>query len=84
MGFVQMTPECVALLLKGRVARAGRYGEDPLSFAINRTVHALLDGVKDNREDRRLKLLVHLVRYCSLQHEASANTRALKDGNRGI
>lgn len=49
-----MTPECLAMLLKGRVARASRCGEDHISFAINRTVHALLDGVKDNREDRRL------------------------------
>ena len=50
----QMTPECVTLLLKGSVARARRRGQSQLSFAINKTVEALLDGAKDKTGDRRL------------------------------
>ena len=50
----RMTPECVTLLLKGSVARARLRGQSPLSFAINKTVEALLDGAMDETEDRRL------------------------------
>ena len=49
-----MTPECVSLLLQGSVARARRRGESQLSFAISKTVEALLDGAKDKTEDWRL------------------------------
>ena len=49
-----MTSECLALILKGRVARASRSRESQLSFAINNTVGVLLDGVKDKTEDQRL------------------------------
>ena len=49
-----MTPECVAFLLKGNIARAGRRGQNRLSSAINETVQALLDHAKDKTEDRRL------------------------------
>ena len=52
-----MTPECMAFLLKGNVARARRRGQNTLSFAINKTVEALLDGAKDKTEDRRLSYL---------------------------
>ncbi|KAM0797761.1 ankyrin repeat-containing domain protein [Usnea florida] len=51
---VRMTPECVAFLLKGNVARAGRRGQNPLSFAISKTIEALLDDAKDKTEDKRL------------------------------
>ena len=51
---VRMTPECVAFLLKGNVARAGRRGQNPLSFAIGKTIEALLDDPKDKTEDKRL------------------------------
>ena len=51
---VRMTPECMAFLLRGNVARASRRGQNPLSFAISKTVEALLDGANDKTEDRRL------------------------------
>ena len=54
---VRMTPECVAFLLKGSVARSGRRGQNPLIFAINKTAEALLDGAKDKTENRRLSYL---------------------------
>ena len=49
-----MTSECLALLLKGNVAKASRSGGSPLTLAVNRTVDALLDGAEDKTEDRRL------------------------------
>lgn len=50
----RMTPECVTLLLKGSVASARLRGQSPLSFAIDKTIEALLDGAMDKTEDRRL------------------------------
>ena len=54
---VRMTPECVAFLLKGNFARAGRRGQNPLSFAISKSIQALLDYSKDQTEDQRLVYL---------------------------
>ena len=50
----RMTPECVAFLLRGNVARAGRRGQSPLSLAIRKSIQALLDYPKDQTEDKRL------------------------------
>lgn len=54
-----MTPECVALLLKGNVANASLSKKSPLSVAIKATAGQLLRGhaVDDQTEDRRLKYL---------------------------
>lgn len=51
-----MTPECVALLLKGNVANASRSKDSSLSVAIKTTACQLLHGhaVDDRTEDRRL------------------------------
>ena len=50
----RMTPECVAFLLKGNVARSRRQGYNLLSFAIYEIAEALLEGAKDITENRRL------------------------------
>lgn len=52
-----MAPECMALLLKGNIAKASHSGRSPLSVAINATASQLLrvHDVEDQTEDRRLK-----------------------------
>lgn len=51
-----MTPECMALTLKGNVAKASHSGRSLLSVAINATAGQLLGGhgVEDQTADRRL------------------------------
>ena len=51
-----MTPEHVALLLKGNIAKASHSGDSSLSVAINASAGLLLHGhhVEDRTEDRRL------------------------------
>ena len=51
-----MTPEHVALLLKGNIAKARHSGDSSLSVAINAIAGQLLHGhgVEDQTEDRRL------------------------------
>ena len=54
-----MTPEHVALLLRGNIAKASRSGDNSLSVAINATAGQLLHGhgVEDQTEDRRLRYI---------------------------
>ena len=54
-----MTPEHVALLLKGNIVKASRSGDNSLSVAIYATAGQLLHGhgVEDQTEDRRLNYI---------------------------
>ena len=54
-----MTPEYMALLLKGNIAKASRSGDSSLSVAINATAGQILCGDRgeDQTEDRRLNYI---------------------------
>ena len=77
----RMTPECVASLLKGSVARARRRGQSPLSFAIKKTVEALLNGAKDKTEDRRLSYSSALCDAVAYSMEPRRVLELLKTGS---
>ena len=78
---LRMTPECVASLLRGSVARTRRRGQSPLSFVTSKTVEALLDGAKDKTEDRRLRYLSALCDAIAYSMEPRRVLKLLKTGS---